>query len=556
MSLASASAGSEGHSRPRRASGRRFPPLLAALALATAAAVSAPLLYILIRASGAGVERLWSSMASPMALGLLGRTLALVGGVVALSIAIALPMAWLVVRTDLPGRRLWAILGALPLVFPSYLAALALVATLGPKGYVTIWLEAVSPLRVGELSYGFSGALLALAPFTYPYIYLLLVASLRDLDPAYEESSRSLGCGRWRTFFRVVLPQLRGAIYGGSLLVALYAVSDFGAVSIARYNTYTLAIYNAYRTLFDRSVAAGLALVLVLIAVILIGVEALLTRRLPPHRVRPSRRSPPIPLGRWKWPALAGFASLATLNLALPIGVLLYWGWRAVAVGNPLGSAWQPALGSLWVSALAALAACLLSIPVAVWAVRAPSRLSGTVERVSRAGFALPGIVVALSLVFFVTRYLLPLYQTLTLLVAAYVIRFLPEALAATRAAVANVSPRFEEAARSLGATPLQTLRSLTVPLVRPGLLAGAGLVFLTAMKELPATLILRPTGFDTLATRIWSTAAEGIYSQAALPGLLLVAVSLPATYYFVIRPVLAYNGLRDAESVTDEARG
>ncbi len=518
----------------------RFSPLLAAVALATALAVSSPLVYVVIRAAGAGPERLWSTIASPATLGLLARTVALVGGVVATAVAIALPAAWLVTRTDLPARRLWAVLGALPLVFPSYVAALALVATLGPRGYVTLWIEAWTPLRIGGLIYGYTGALLALALFTYPYVYLLLVAALRDLDPALEESSRGLGAGRWRTFARVVLPQLRPALYGGSLLVALYTVSDFGAVSITRFSTFTLAIYNAYRALFDRSLAAALSLVLVGLAVGLIGVEGLLVRRLPPHRLRPSRAAARRRLGRWKWPALLGLGGLASVNLALPLGVLIFWGVRAVRLGNPLGSTWQPALASLGVSLAAALAAVALSIPLALWAVRHPSPLARAAERLSRAGFALPGIVIALSLVFFVTRYLLPLYQTLALLVAAYVIRFLPESLAATRAAVASVSTRFEEAARSLGESQLGALRRLTLPLLRPGLLAGAGLVFLTAMKELPATLILRPTGFETLATRIWSTAAEGIYSQAALPGLVLVAISLLPTYLLVIRPALA----------------
>lgn len=507
--------------------------------MATALAVSSPLVYIVVRALGAGSERLWATIGSPLTLELLARTVGLTLGVVALAVAVALPLAWLVARTDLPGRRAWAVLGALPLVFPSYVAALALVATLGPRGYLSVRLESWTSIEVGNLIYGYTGALLALGLFTYPYVYLLLVAALRDLDPALEEGSRSLGVGRWRTFARVVLPQLRPALYGGSLLVALYAISDFGAVSITRYNTFTLAIYNAYRALFDRSTAAALALLLVALAVGAIALEGALARRLPPHRVRPARDAQPVALGAWRWPALIFVVCLLGLNLAVPLGVLVFWAARAVSLGNPLGSVWQPALGSIGVSIVAALSAAALSIPIAVWSVRYPSRLSRAVDRISRAGFALPGLVIALSLVFFVTRYLLPLYQTLGLLVTAYVIRFLPEALAATRAAVASVSPRFEEAARSLGKTQLSTLGTLTLPLLRPGLLAGVGLVFLTAMKELPATLVLRPSGFETLATRIWSTAAEGIYSQAALPGLALVGLSLAPTYLLVIRPAL-----------------
>lgn len=525
---------SRGRSRPGA-----YSPLLATIALVTALAVNLPLLYIFVRSLEVGLGRLLATLASPLVAALLLRTLSLVVGVAGASVALALPMAWLVTRTDLPGRRLWAVLGAVPLVFPSYVAALALVAVFGPRGHLVRWLEPWLELPAGELVYGYSGALLALTLFTYPYVYLLLVPVLRDLDPAYEESSRSLGLGRWGTFFRAVLPQLRPAIYGGALLVALYTISDFGAVSILRYNTFTLAIYNAYRVLFDRSVAAVLAAVLVLLALVLISVEAGVAGRLPPHRLRPARRPQTIALGRWRWPALLGLGTVAALNVALPLGVLVHWGARALRVGNPLGSAASSAVSSVVVSLGAAVATVALSVPIAVWSVRHPSRLSRSVERLSRAGFALPGLVIALALVFFVSRYLQPLYQSLPLLVGAYVIRFLPEALAATRSAVASVSPRFAEAARSLGSGQLATLRTLTLPLIRPGLLAGAGLVFLTTMKELPATLILRPTGFETLATRIWTTAAEGIYSQAALPGLLLVGMSAPIAYLLVIRPAL-----------------
>ncbi len=529
----------------------RAPWPLAAVAVLTAAAVNLPLVYIFARAAEGGWSAYLAWVGSARTLELLLRTLALAAGVTALALAVAVPMAWLVSRTDLPGRRFWAVVGALPLVFPSYVAAFTLVAALGPRGYLQAWL---APLGVGSLPglvYGYSGAVLVLGLFTYPYIYLLLVAALRDLDPALEESSRSLGVGRWRTFARVVLPQLRPALYGGSLLVVLYALSDFGGVSIVRYNTFTLAIYNAYRGLFDRSVAAALATALVLTALVFIALEAVLLRSARPGRRRAARPAAVVPLGRWKRPAVAALALLAGLNVALPAGVIAYWGVRALWVGNPLGGVWLAAGRSLSASAVAALAAVALAVPVALWAVRHPSRPARVVERLSHAGYALPGIVIALALVFFATRLARPLYQTLALLVAAYVVRFLPEALAATRASLLAVAPVFEEAARSLGRGPLAVLGTLTLPLIRPGLAAGAGLVFLTAMKELPATLILRPTGFETLATTIWSAASEGIYSQAALPGLLLLLASGVPVYLLIIRPALAPRGTPPA-TMTD----
>ena len=527
-----------------RAAARRRPPLpVAALAWAAAAAAALPPAYILVRAFGGGLGPLVRALSRPATLALVGRSLALAAGVLGICLAISLPVAWLVARTDLPGRRLWAVLAALPLVFPSYVAAFAFVSVLGPRGALQGWLE---PLGVGSLpavAYGYSGACLVLGLFVYPYLYLLLVVALRDLDAAWEESSRSLGAGPWRTFVAIVLPRLRPALAGGSLLVVLYTLSDFGAVSIVRFNTFTVAIYNAYSGLFDRTAAAALAAVLMLLAFAAVRLEAVAAGRPRLAPGAPPRSAPPVALGRWKWPALVALALLATANLALPLGLIVFWAVRARAAGLPLGSAWGAAANSLLAAAAAALVAVVLALAVAWWRERYPGRRALLVERLARAGYALPGLVIALALVFFAARWARPLYQSLALLVVAYVIRFLPEALAAARAALAAVPVRLEEAARSLGRRPIEVLRSVTLPLMRRGLLAGLGLVFLTSMKELPATLILRPIGFDTLATRVWSYAAEGIYSRAAVPALLLVAVSALPVYLLVIAPALAARG-------------
>jgi iron(III) transport system permease protein len=171
------------------------------------------------------------------------------------------------------------------------------------------------------------------------------------------------------------------------------------------------------------------------------------------------------------------------------------------------------------------------AIPIAILATRFPSRYSRLLERLSYAGNALPGLVIALSLVFFGARYASPIYQTLGLLVFAYVVRFFPQALSGADVALGQVSPRLEEASRGLGRSPIATTWLVTVPLVRPGMVAGAALVFLSAMKELPATILLRPIGFDTLATEIWGATQVGAYSRAAVPALLLIALSAPVLW-------------------------
>ncbi len=505
----------------------------------TALLANVPLVYIFVRAVEAGVERYADLVFSAQTWWLTSRSLLLVLGVLGLALPVAVTLAWLVTRTDLPGRRVLAVVAALPLVFPSYVAALAWVSVWGPRGLAQ---KALAPLGVELLpawAYGYPGAWLVLSLFTYPYAYLLVVAALRSVDPAAEEAARSLGKKRWVVFFTTVLPQLKAAIFSGSLLIALYTLSDFGAVSIVRFNTFTLSIYNAYQGLFDRSTAASLATVLVAVTIVLIATEGWLSSRLRPWRRKPTRPPRRVRLGRWKPLALTGVFALLTVNLVTPLVVIVFWAARALALGNPVGAAAEAAVRSLGVAGVTAVVAVLLSLPVSIWSVRGGSRLAGLAQRASYSGYALPGLVIALALVFFATRLTPALYQTATLLVFAYVVRFLPEAISATTASLRALAPGFEEAARSLGNGSWAVLRTVTLPLIRPGLLAGGGLVFLTTMKELPATLILRPTGFDTLSVRVWTAASEGIYSQAALPSLILVLVAAVPVFFLIVRPVL-----------------
>jgi iron(III) transport system permease protein len=491
--------------------------------------VALPLFYLLIRVLDAD-QAVWDLLLQSRLLEIIARTLGLALAVTAGSAALAVPLAWLTVRTDLPLRRLWTVLTALPLVIPSYVGAYLFVAALGPRGMLQGWLE--GPLGLSRLPdlYGFPGAFLVLTLLSYPYLFLSVRAALLRMDPRLEEASRGLGHGRWITFWRVTFPQLRPAIAAGGLLVALYVLRDFGAVSIMRYNTFTRVIYVQYRSSFDRTGAAALALVLVALALFTLFLEARMrgsARHYYSSSARTARRLVLVPLGDWRWPALFFCAAVAGLALVLPAAVLLYWLVRGLQAGEafvPLGGAIQ---NTVLAGGLATVATLVLALPVAILNARRPGRASHLVERATYTGFALPGIVVALALVFFGTRYARNLYQTLPLLILAYVVLFLAQVVGALRVALGQVHPSLEEAARSLGRGPLQVFRSVTLPLIRPGLTAGAGLVFLTTIKELPATLILGPFGFKTLATSVWSAVSEAFFAQAALPALLLILVSL-----------------------------
>ena len=238
-----------------------------------AAAVLLPPAYLVVRAVGDG-----SSAADALfrlrILEILGRTLLLVAAVSAGSVILAVPLAWLTVRTDLPFRKFWAVLTALPLVIPSYVGSFIVVLVLGPRGMLQGLLESLFGVdRLPDIN-GFPGAMLTLTLLSYPYVLLTVRAGLLRLDPALEESSRGLGQNAWSTFFRVILRQLRPAIAGGALLAALYTLSDFGAVSLLRYETFTSAIFVQYGSALDRTLGAAMSLVLVALALSLVAGEA------------------------------------------------------------------------------------------------------------------------------------------------------------------------------------------------------------------------------------------------------------------------------------------
>lgn len=511
-----------------------LPLALTGLSALIAAAMVLPAAYLVLRVIGAGGAA-WETVTTSSSFAALLRTTFLALVVTGGTIAIALPAAWLTTRTDLPLRGLWSVLLALPLVFPSYVAAFTFVAALGPRGMLQDMLE---PLGVGRLPeiYGFKGTWLALTLFTFPYVLLPVRAALRSMDRSLEEASRGLGKSGLLTFFRVTLPQLRPSIAAGALLVSLYTLSDFGAVSIFRFDSLTRVIFLQYTSAFDRSSAAALALLLVGLALFVVALEGVTRGRSRYYTTSKHQAPSLVRLGHWRWPALAFCTVIAAFSLALPISVIAFWLVKGVAGGASFGLVREAGFNSLYASGLAALAAIGAALPVAILSARRPGFLSGLLEKLTYSGFALPGITIALALVFFAANYATPIYQTLGLLLFAYVVRFLPQAVGSCRSALLQVNPNTEQAARGLGRNGMQVLARVTVPQVLPGMSAGAVLVFLTAMKELPATLLLSPIGFETLATQIWHSTTEGFFARAAVPALILVAVSSLPMIVMVLR--------------------
>lgn len=486
--------------------------MLLGLAALVAAASLVPVAYLLLRASQGGWSTVADTVFSDTTAALLVRSLGLAAAVAAASVVLGVSLAWLTVRCDLPGRRMWQVVAALPLAIPSYVAAFAYVGTF-PR------LD------------GFFAAWLVLTLISYPYVFLPVAAALDAIDPALEETARSLGDGPRRAFVRVTLRQLRPATATGSLLVALYVLSDFGAVSILRFDSFTRIIYQSYQASFDRTPAVILGCLLLVFTFAIVTMEARTRGRARYHSGRGARRpAATVALGRARWPALALPAGVAVLALGVPALTLVRWSVEAANLDLDLGRVRHALYGSLLASLLGAAVTAVAALPAALVAARYRTRMAAVVERAAYLAHALPGIVVALSLVFFSVR-LGPLYQRLPVLVFAYFVLFLPLAVSAIYTSALQAPPVLEQVARSLGRSPLAVFRSITVPLLTPGVAAGTALVFLTCMKELPATLLLGPTGFETLSTRVWITTSAGAYGEAALPAFLLVATAAVPTW-------------------------
>lgn len=470
-----------------------------------------PLYYLVVRALDRGTSTAWDVLARPSTAELARRSVELALIVTVACVVLGVGLAWLVSSTDLPGRRVWRVVLALPLALPSYVAA---------WGWIG-WRPEIA---------GRSGAALVLTTISYPYVYLPTLAALRRVDPGLADVARTLGRSRTATFRLVTLPQIRPAVVGGGLLVGLYVLSDFGAVATMRYPVLTHAIYRSYRTLFDRTPAAVLGCVLALLAIAVVALTAFVGRRRIARVGGGAPRPQPVhALGAWRWPALVIPAGVLAVALGVPARGVHLWirqgGWSPE--WDEMGPA---ALNSLQVGALGAAAVVALALPVALLAVRHPGPLPRVAEAAAYAGHALPGVVVGLAMVFVGIRAAPSLYQRLPLLVVAYAVLFLSLALGSLTASVAQVPPRLEEVARTLGRGPVRAWLAVTGRLVLPGVGAAATLVFLTVMKELPATLFLRPTGFDTLATRLWDHTGSFQRSRAAPYAIVIVVLAaLPA---------------------------
>ena len=463
----------------------------------------------MIRLGEYGADKVLSQLLRPRSFELLANSLMLTISVAVSAVLVGSFQAWLTSRTNLKTHGLFAILAALPLAMPSYVLAWAFAAISSDfRGFWAAWLV----LTIG----------------TAPYVYLAVSAALVRSDAATEEVARSLGMGRWSVFRKVTWPAIRPAAVSGAMLSALYTLSDFGAVSILGFDTFTRAIYNAYRSSFDRSAAASLAAVLVLITALLLIVEpALRGKRVPlDGRVR---KTSLVQLG-WFGPVATSLLAIwAIISVIAPLASVI--GWNVVGLSEAdLGELVRALTNSIGYAIAGGAVTAVFGLAVSILVVRYRSNLTVVLDRTIWLTHAVPGIVVALALVFISNRFLPDLYQTSALVIIAYLILFLPNAIAAMQVPISQAPRALDEVAASLGASRARTIREVVLPIAGPGILAGSALVALSVLKELPATLMLRETGIETLATRLWNETSVSAFAAAAPYALLLVVVAgIPA---------------------------
>ena len=494
---------------------RRWPLVSVAGGLLAAGLVLLPLTFLIVEAMHSGWSEVHRLLFRHSVAVLLWNTVRLTFACTLLCAAIGVGAAWCVERTTLRWRRAWAVLLVLPLGIPDFVVGF---------GWVSL----------DHSLHGYWAAVLVMTLSLYPLVYLPAATALSRLDGSLQEAARSLGMGPWRTFWSVTARQIRPAVLGGCLLVTLGLLAEYGAFEIVQYQTFTVAIFTEFKLGFDAVSACALSLVLVLLSVAVLGGELALGGRGRLWRSGPGARrmAPRAELGRWGAPAvLLALVLLAALALGVPLAALAYWMIRGSSTTLPSSSI-LPALGhTALYSAAAAAISTLLAIPVTTLSIRHRNRLTLVIERLAYLPMALPGLVIALGLVSFTVRYALPLYESPLELIVAYAVLFLPLAVVGVRTAMAQAPANLEDVGRSLGCSPAAAWRRITLPLIAPGLAAAFAFVFISSATELTATLLLRPTGVNTLATQFWEYTSNFAYGAAAPYALLMVAISAIPAY-------------------------
>ena len=514
-------------------------------ALAVALVVLAPSLTVLWSLTAPASEN-WAHLRATVLPDYILNTLKLMALVATMTALIGVGTAWLTVSAQFPGRRFfnWALV--LPLAIPAYIVAYVYTDLLSFAGPVQGALRGITGWEGGEYHFppvrSLPGAAMMLSLVLYPYVYLLARTAFERQSAALFDAARMLGARPWRAFLRVALPCARPAIAGGLALALMETISDFGVVDYFAVPTLTTGIFRTWFNLGDVLSAAQIAAWLFVFAIALVFIEVIGRRGRVANPLARDRAAEPRALGDVaRWAASLACALPVILGFIVPASVLLRY---AVLQGDPLlgrsflGFAWN----SLFVAGVAAVIATALALLLAYGERLHPTRFNRISIRLATLGYALPGAMIAIGILTLSTGIDhafagaadglgfspgLILTGSIAGLVFAYIARFLTAAYNATHSGLEKIHPTLDAAARSLGATPRRVLSAVHVPLLRGALASAALIVFIDVMKELPATLLLRPFNFETLATRTYRLASDEKLGEASTAALMIVALGL-----------------------------
>ena len=514
------------------------------VAAAIAATVALPLVVVFASWRQPAGD-VWVHLWRTQLLELVTNTLLLAAGVGVGTLVIGAGLAWLVVAYDFPGRRVfeWALI--LPLAMPAYVIGFAFLALFDFAGPVQSTLRRFIGPGAGlpDLRSGW-GVMIMMTLVFYPYVYVLARVAFREHGRAALEVARSLGHSPRRAFLTVILPLARPSLAAGAALAMMEALADFGTVSTFGYRTLTEAVYRVWTGMFDRIAATQVASLLLLLVIGLLGLERALRGR---RRFTVGGRVTELPRValRGRQAAWAASACAAVLSVAfvLPIVELLVWALE-VPAAERASRGFAGLVGSTFL--LAAASAVLIATLALVLAYARrlrPSRTATIAVQFSTMGYALPGAVIAVgvlgpvawldhalaALAYWALGHRLGLVLTgsAAAVLFAYAVRFLAVGYQTTDAALGRIPPSLDEAARSLGVPMRGALRRVHLPLMRGGILSALMLIWVETIKELPATLLLRPFGLKTLAIEVWERTSESLWAEAALPALAIVGVGL-----------------------------
>ena len=508
----------------------RLPSALVLIAFFLAIFVTLPLLYVLFSAVTADIaiwRRLWTTRIPE----LLVNTSSLAIGVAIIDLVLGVSLAWIITRYRFPGSAVWDWLIVLPLAIPSYVLAYTYTYLLQRHGPLEqVWQTIAGPGAQIFSPFSFAGVVLVMSLNTFPFVYLLARSALKNFNVSFEEAARATGASRLSTFFRVSLPMIRPSLIAGLFLAILYVVSDFGAVSMLRFQTFTYAIYQQMTGRFDNAAAACLSLLLVGSTFLFLLGERWFRQRSRFYQTTGRFRKPvPQACSSLQTVCFSGYLGfIVVAAFGFPVLLLVQWTLAALSAGDISSMFFGYLWNSLSLAAVTATLAIFVGIPLAFLACRKQTWASLLCIQGAYTGYVLPGPVAALAVLVLVSQLIPELYGTAVILLIAYLVHFLPVALQGMESTIHQLTPNLEEAARNLGSGSFRTFRTITFPLVRGGFLSAWILVFIQCMKELPATLLLRPVGFDTLAIRIWLEASEELYQLAAPPALLIVVITIP----------------------------